>query len=104
MEQFDHPFKLTTNKDKTVLYYLMGVSAYDGSIYKFDISSAALPTAPLVVKNFYGLGIDPVNEDLYGAYSPVFGQSGFMFRYENNGTLKDSTKVGIGPNGFVFNY
>jgi len=104
MGQFDHPFKMTINKEKNALYYLMGVSGYNGSIYKFDISGSALPPTPLVIKDFYGLGIDPVNEDVYGAYSPVFGQSGFMFRYENNGALKDSTKVGIGPNGFVFNY
>ncbi|HKR06052.1 MAG TPA: YncE family protein [Bacteroidia bacterium] len=104
MGQFDHPFRLTINKDKNVLYYLMGVSGFDGSIYKFHINSSALPSTPLVVKNFYGLGIDPANQDLYGAYSPVFGQSGYMFRYANNGTFKDSTKVGIGPNGFVFNY
>jgi len=104
MGQFDHPFKMTINKEKNTLYYLMGVSTYIGSIYKFDISSSALPTTPLVIKDFYGLGIDPINEDIYGAYSPVFGQEGYMFRYESNGTLKDSTKVGIGPNGFAFNY
>jgi YVTN family beta-propeller protein len=104
MGQFEHPFRLTINKNKNTLYYLMSMSGFDGSIYKFNISSSVLPASPLVIKNFYGLGIDPANEDLYGAYSPVFGQSGYMFRYENNGTFKDSTRVGVGPNGFVFNY
>jgi YVTN family beta-propeller protein len=104
MGQFDHPMRLTINKNRNTLYYLMGVSGFDGNIYKFNINSSILPSAPIVVKNFYGLGIDPYNEDLYGAYSPVFGQSGYMFRYTNNGTFKDSTRVGVGPNGFVFDY
>src|SRR6185436_10751980 len=102
MGQYDHPSRLTINKDKNTLFYLMGISGFDGSIYKFHIDSPALLSAPLVAKNFYGLGIDPANEDLYGAYSPVFGQAGYMFRYAKNGILKDSTQVGVGPNGFVY--
>ncbi|MEO5570421.1 MAG: YncE family protein [Bacteroidia bacterium] len=104
MGQFDHPLRLAMNKSKTAIYYLMGISGFDGNIFKFNVNSNTLSTAPLVIKNFYGLGIDPLNEDIYGAYSPVFGQSGYIFRYQNDGIFKDSARVGIGPNGFVFNY
>lgn len=104
MGQFDHPVRLNMNKSLDQLFYLRGLSAYDGSVFKMNIDDASLPATPLVDKIFYGLGIDPVNGDIYGGYAPVFGQQGYMFRYESNGALKDSVKVGIGPNSFVFNY
>lgn len=104
MQQFDHPIKLAINNSKNELFYLMGVSGYEGAVYKFKIDDSTLPTTPLINKNFYGLGINPSDNDIYCGYSPVFGQSGYMFRFLNNGTLKDSLQVGIGPNGFIFNY
>lgn len=104
MAQSEHPLKLTINQSKTDLFYLMSSSSYDGSIYRMNISSPSLPLAGLVNKNFYGLGIHPLTGDIYGGYSPVFGQKGYMFRYQFDGILIDSVKVGIGPNGFYFNY
>jgi YVTN family beta-propeller protein len=102
--QFDHPVKMTINNNKNTLYYLMSSSSFDGSVYKFNINDSVFAVSPIVNKNFYGLGIDPLTEDIYAAFSPSFTQAGYMFRYKNDGTLKDSIKAGIGPNGFAFNY
>lgn len=101
MKQFDHPLRLTMNRQKNELYYLVGVSGFTGSVYRFSIAGTSLPLSPVINKDLYGLGIHPEG-DIYGGFSPSFGQAGYMFRYENNGTLKDSTRVGTGPNGFVF--
>lgn len=102
--QFEHPLKLTLNKAKDELYYLSGLSSYDGWVFKFNITGSSLPAVALVSKTFYGLGIDPVQHNIYGGYSPFFGQKGYMFRYTNDGTIIDSAKVGVGPNGFFFNF
>ncbi|MFI5217983.1 MAG: DUF5074 domain-containing protein [Bacteroidia bacterium] len=101
--QFEHPLRLQINNAKDELFYLSGMSDYDGMVYKFGIYDGSLPSAPLINKIFYGLGIDPVNENIHGGYSPAFGQNGYMFRYSTAGVLIDSVKVGIGPNGFLTN-
>ena len=102
--QFDHPIKMAINKNKNTLYYLMSSSSFDGSVYKFNITDTVFAVSPIVNKSFYGLGIDPFTEDIYAAFAPSFTQSGYMFRYKNDGILKDSTKAGIAPSGFAFNY
>lgn len=102
--QFEHPMKLQINTAKEDMFYLSGMSDYDGAVYKFNIYDASLPAAPLVDKTFYGLGIDHVQQNIYGAYSPAFNQAGYMFRYDATGILIDSVKVGIGPNAFFFNF
>lgn len=101
--QFDHPSKLTINSAGDKLYFLNGLSGFDGKIYSMNISDNFLPAQPIIDKTFYGLGIDPVTNQILGAYVPGFLQQGYMFRYNNNGAFIDSMKVGIVPNGFAFN-
>ncbi len=104
MGMADHPLKLAINDVGDRLYYLMGSSGYEGMVYRHGISDPALPGAPLVSRNFYGLGVDPDKEWIYGGHVPSFTQAGYVMRYESNGTLIDSARTGIAPNGFVFNY
>lgn len=101
--QFDHPSRLTINSSGNILYFLEGMSGFDGKIFAMDIEDNFLPTQPVVDKVFYGLGIDPVTNQILGGFSPSFSQQGYMFRYTNNGSFIDSMKVGIAPNGFAFN-
>jgi len=104
MAPADHPVKLAVNKSGTALYYLNGSSGYDGRVFRMGIGDTMPPATALVGRTFYGLGIEPDNEQVYGAYAPSFSQDGFLFRYQSNGTLIDSTAVGVAPNGFYFNY
>ena len=101
--QIDHPSKLTISPGGDVLYFLNGLSGFDGKIFTMNINDNFLPNQPFIDKIFYGLGIDPVTNQILGAYVPGFSQQGYMFRYNSNGTFIDSMKVGIGPNGFAFN-
>lgn len=101
MGQFDHPVKLTA-RNGSELYFLNGMNGYEGSPVIMSITDNVIPS-PVVNKNFYGIGFNPSNGDIYGGYSPFFGQSGYVFRYTRTGALIDSIKAGIGPSGFMMN-
>ena len=97
-----HPLKLTTNSDMTKLYFLRGSSAYTGTVCRMDINATSLPSNAIVNREFYGLGVNPLNENIYGGIGN-FSTNSWMLYYKSDGTLIDSMQVGIGPNGFVFN-
>lgn len=97
-----HPLKLTTNAAKTKLYFLNGESGYTGNVMVMQTNAALLPSIAIVNREFYGLGVNPANENIYGGIGS-FSTNSWMLRYNSTGTLLDSSGVGIGPNGFVFN-
>ena len=66
------------------------------------MNAMALPASAIVDREYYGLGINPFNENIYGGIGN-FSTNSWVLQYKNDGTLIDSMQVGIGPNGFVFN-
>jgi YVTN family beta-propeller protein len=90
------PSNLTTNGTRNQLYY-----TYRGGVYQVNAGASALPTAPLIRRSFYGLGIDPKDNTLYASISP-FTTVGKVIRYQTTGAAIDSFTVNIGPNSFVF--
>ncbi|AHJ99235.1 DUF5074 domain-containing protein [Hymenobacter swuensis] len=90
------PSKLTINGAKNQLYY-----TYRRGVYTLGIGDAALPTTPLIRRSFYGLGIDPQDNTIYGGIGS-FTAADKVIRYRSTGVAIDSFTVGIGPNGFVF--
>jgi YVTN family beta-propeller protein len=91
------PTRLITNGARNKLHY-----QYGGKIYQFDITAAALPTNTLINRSFYGLGIDPSTDILYGGDAGFFTSAGKVVRFNPNGSALDSFPVGIAPNGFLF--
>jgi len=91
------PQRMAINKALNKICYLES----EGIILK-DIGNSSAGQ-PLITKNFYGFGIDPVTDLIYGLSAPSFTTSGWMFRYLPDGTVKDSLEVGIGPSQIVFN-
>ena len=92
--------KMTLNGSKDKLYFL---SSYIGSgkVYSFDINNAAYSSSPVINRDFYGLGVDPLENKIYtGTYG--FSSSQKMIIYNTTGVALDSAIVGVGPNGFVF--
>ncbi len=74
-----------------------------GKVFSHDITSYALNTTPVVSRSFYGLGIDPVNNYIYGADAGDFASNGWVIRYNSSsGAVVDSFQVGIIPGGFCF--
>ena len=95
----NHPEDLVINDAGTTLYYSDG--SWSKAVYAFDISASELPTPALINKSFYGLGAS--NGYVYGTDAVDFTQSGWSFKYSDNGTVVDSVQVGIIPGGYCFN-
>jgi len=91
------PGDLTTNKDRNKLLY-----SYAGKVYQVDITATTLPTTALINRSFYGLGVEPGTNIIYGADAGSFTANGKAIRYNANGTAIDSFTTAVGPNGFVF--
>ncbi|MFD2787724.1 YncE family protein [Hymenobacter rubripertinctus] len=90
------PGRLTINGSRSQLYY-----TYKGAVYTLAVTDAALPATPLIKRRFYGLGIDPQDNTIYGGIGS-FTAADKVIRYRSTGAPIDSFTVGIGPNGFVF--
>jgi len=97
-----HPIRLNINGNKDRLYFLLGSSAYTGSIFSMSISDNSLPGTPVVNREFYSLGVHPASSILYAGKSSFTSNTHYL-RYTMNGSIIDSTLAGIGPNSFVFN-
>lgn len=93
----DHPSKLAISKNKDILYF------ENFGVYRFNIADTALSSNTFISKSFYGLGVDPQTDYIYGSDPLDYQQKGYVFRYDNNASLIDSFKVGIIPGGFLFN-
>ncbi|MCJ8166872.1 hypothetical protein MKJ04_18655 [Pontibacter sp. E15-1] len=92
------PGNLAITGDGAKLYY-----NYQGATYAQSASATSLASTPLINRSFYGLGIDPDNGYIYGSDQNGFSGDGTVFIYQPDGTKVKEFKVGIGPNGFVFN-
>jgi hypothetical protein len=93
------PGNLRINITGDVLYYL------NDGVYQFNISDGTLPNSPFISSNgniYYGLGIDPFNNDVYVADAIDYIQNGIAFRFNATGDLIHQFNTGIIPNGFVF--
>lgn len=93
------PAELTINGAGTNLYYL------NQGVFVFPITAQVLPTNAVVQEDrmlFYGLGIDPENEEIYVADAIDFVQRGLILRYQSDGTLIDEFLTGIIPGRFLF--
>jgi len=88
---------LRISPDGQQLYY-----SYGGAEYRMNITDTALPTTPLIRRNFYGFDVDPITGQLYGTDALNYSNPGRLIRYQPNGTKIDSTTVQVSPNGVVF--
>lgn len=89
---------LAINEAKDQLYF-----AFNSAVYQMNIADNSLPPSPLVTRNFYGIGVDPEENILYGADAGNFTSNGKVIRYDvTTGAALDSAEVSVGPNGFVF--
>lgn len=101
------PSSVAMSADKRTIYFVR--SYYDanfnekGETYSFGISDAAISVAkPLVNRFFTSLNVDPQTGSLYATSVPSSGQSGYVLRYQANGTKIDSVKAEVAPSGVFF--
>lgn len=89
---------LNVNKAGDNLYYL-----FNGSIFSMPVSSTATPANALVGDQyFYGLAVDPFNDDIIACEAPDFSSAGMVYVYRDEAKVFTTYKVGIAPNGVGF--
>lgn len=95
----DTPSEITINGDKNTLYWI------NKDIWKMDINSSNLPDNPFITNRetkFYGLTVNPVNEEVYVADAIDYTQQGMIYRYSSDGEVVDEFYVGVTPGGFCW--
>ncbi|MBO0929685.1 DUF5074 domain-containing protein [Fibrella aquatilis] len=94
----DNPSNLVFNKTTKTLYF-----NYAGAVYSTPAAATSIALdKPLINRSFYGLGVDPATNIIYGGDAKDFNRGGTVVRYQATGAVLDSAKVGIAPNGFYF--
>jgi YVTN family beta-propeller protein len=93
----ESPGQLQINGAKNKLFY-----RYAGKTYQLDYKATALPPTAFINRSFYGLGVDPATNIIYGADAGFFSANGKVIRFNPNGTALDSFQVAVGPTNFLF--
>lgn len=88
---------ININAQGDQIYYL-----YNGFIYTLGIEELTLPTAKFTEKAYYGLAVDPIDNNIIGCEAPDFTSPGNIDIYTTAGNLSKTFSVGIGPNGVTF--
>lgn len=96
----DAPSRLAINSFGDTLYFLKN------GIFQMPVTSSAIPETPLIPANghlFYGLGIDPVNGNIFASDAIDYVQSGKVLRYNQiTGALLNSYTAERIPGSFCF--
>ncbi len=93
----ESPEDLVVNGSKNKLYY-----RYGGKVFQQDISATTLTTTSFLNRNFYGIGVDPSDNLIYGADAGTFTADGKVVRFNPNGSPVDSFTVSLLPSEFLF--
>lgn len=95
------PSEIQINGKGDSLYWI------NDDIWKMDVDSENLPQSPFIKSKgtkYYGLTIDPNNDEVYVADAIDYSQQGMIYRYNNKGQLTDSFYVGVTPGAFCWKY
>lgn len=92
------PKNLAVNGTGDKLYF-----NYQNKTYEHPVSATSLGSTVIINRDFYSLGIDPENGNIFGSDENNFSGSGTVFIYSPAGQKIREFKAGIAPNGFVFN-
>jgi len=95
----ESPWRLCMNAAKDSIYYL------NKGVCRSWIGMLSLPGAAFVAegaKNFYALGVNPANGEIYVADAIDYVQSGRVYVYSSSGTVVNDFLAGIIPGDFCF--
>lgn len=96
--------KFVINQSQSTIYFI-GAEPFPSTVttvQKLDLDDASGYETLISGDNFYGIGSDPLTNDILVGNSNAFQGEGTVLRYDTEGQLLDTYAVGIGPNGFVF--
>lgn len=77
------------------------------NLYKMRIDDVVFPTTPFVASannNFYGIGVNPYNDEVYLSDAIDYVQRSMVYRYNSYGQFVGQFKAGIITGGFYFDY
>lgn len=75
---------------------------YNGGVYAMSTSATTLPATALINKDFYGLAVDPITDEIIGTEALDFSSPGKIYVYSAAGTEVRTNEVGIAPSGVAF--
>ncbi|MCM1450613.1 MAG: glutaminyl-peptide cyclotransferase [Clostridiales bacterium] len=95
----DAPGELHINSQLDRLYWI------NDDIWEMDVNSSHLPSSPFLQSRntkYYGLTVNPVNNEVYVADAIDYQQQGLIYRYSAEARLIDKFYVGITPGAFCW--
>ena len=95
----DSPSELQTSGNKETLYWI------NDDIWRMNVEADNIPQQPFIPfqkTKFYGLTVNPENEEVYVADAIDYSQQGMIYRYSPKGELLDSFYVGVTPGAFCW--
>lgn len=101
--------KPVMNNRGDMLYFIgvdyQGKSGYNG-IFRMNIMDESAPATPVIpaqkFQYYWGLGIDPLTDDIYVGDPKGFIQKGQVTVYSSNNEQKRTFATGVGPGYFYF--
>lgn len=101
--------KPAMNKAGDILYFIgvdyKGTSGYNG-VFRMNVADGSAPSTPFILAQkfqyFWGLGIDPVTDDIYVGDPKGFVQKGEVAVYRSSGEKIRTFATGVGPGYFYF--
>ena len=95
----DSPSEIQINGKGDTLYWI------NDDIWRMNVDAKTLPSSPFIPfqdTKYYGLTINPKNEEVYVADAIDYSQQGMIYRYSAKGELIDQFYVGITPGAFCW--
>ena len=94
----NNPSALTINATKDTIYYLKE------DVFKIPITAENTGTAFIKAgaRKWYGLGVDPVNNQVFVSDAVDYVQKGKVYVFSSSGTELAKFDAGINSNGFCF--
>ena len=93
------PSEIQINGNGDSLYWI------NDDVWKMEVDANFLPSSPFIPykdTKYYGLTINPQNEEVYVADAIDYSQQGMIYRYSAKGELIDQFYVGITPGAFCW--
>jgi YVTN family beta-propeller protein len=95
----DSPNSLRIDTSGTTLFYL------NNDVFKHSISETSIGSTPFISSGnsiYYGLGVNPFNNEIYLADAIDYVQPGKVSRFKASSSLIDEFSVGLIPQDFTF--
>jgi len=95
----DAPSEIQINGARNRLYWI------NNDIWSMDVTANRVPVRPFIETRstkYYGLTVNPANDEVYVADAIDYQQQGMIYRYSSQGKLLDEFYVGVIPGAFCW--